>query len=182
MRIRFILLLSLFYTTRSLAQVDEINKKIDSLKYLSKDACNCNSVYWRVVKYGKDAIPLLIARMDDTTETKATYVCKKGNLKLGDLCFGVLEEIMNVHYFYITHMQFDLVDENQCQVGVYGYLDREREKFKQQLSNYYETYKNNLKFIKYSYSPEYPPSACKVKYKIYGYYDVEAQLLRSKDN
>jgi hypothetical protein len=166
MRIRFILLLSLFYATRSLAQVDEINKKIDSLKYLSKDAYNCNSVYWRVVKYGKDAIPLLIARMDDTTETKATYVCKKGNLKLGDLCFGVLEEIMNVHYFYIT------------QVGVYGYLDREREKFKQQLSNYYETYKNNLKFIKYSYSPEYPPNACKVKYKVYGYYDVDLQLLK----
>ena len=181
-RVTLFFMLALFYASHSFAQTDEINKKIDSLKYLGKDAYTCNSVYWHIVLLGKDAIPLLIARMDDTTQTQATYVCKKGNLKLGDICYKVLQEIMEIPTFYVTHIQFDVIDENRCQVGVYDYLDSNREKYKQQVSSYYETYKNSLKFVKYSYSPGDHPNACKVKYKIYGYYKVDYKLLKDANN
>ncbi len=179
--IKALLFISVFCASHSFAQTDEINGKIDSLKYLDKDAYKCNSVYWRIVAIGKDAIPLLISRMDDTTLTEAAYVCKKGKLKLGDLCYKVLEEIMEIPTFYVTHVQFDLF-EGECQVGVYGYLERERKKFKQQVSSYYETYKNDLKFVKFSYPAGEHPNACKIKYKIYGYFDVDPKLLKDANN
>jgi len=155
-------------------QTNGVVYKIDSLQYLKEQPFACNSVYWRVVATGKDAIPFLIDKLDDTTHTQISLTCKKANVKFGDICYQALTEIFNIPLFYVTQQQFDLIDQYGCQQGVLTYLNNNRQKFKSQILSYYNKYKTELKFI--HYSKDYK-NDCKKKYKIFGYYDVNWKLL-----
>jgi hypothetical protein len=169
-----ILLILTYNSTPVLGQTNDVIHKIDSLQYLKEQPFSCNSVYWRVVVRGKDAIPFLINKLDDTTLTKISLTCKKTNVKLGDIYYEALTEIFNIPLFYVTQQQFDFIDQYGCRQGVFTYLDNNRQKFKSQILSYYNKYKTELKFIRYS--KEYK-NDCKKKNKIFGYYDIDWKLL-----
>jgi len=155
-------------------QTNNIQLKIDSLKYLNLEPFPCNSIYWRVISTGKDAIPILIDKLTDTTNTKISLICKSVNVKIGDISFDVLTQIFNIPLYYVTKQQFDFIDQYGCQHGVYKYLDNNREKFKSQILDYYNKYKLELKFVKYD---EGYKNECKIVNNIYGYYDIDWKLL-----
>ena len=157
-----------------MGQTNNVTLKIDSLRFLNQQPFTCNSVYWRIVATGKDAIPFLIDRLDDTTHTQISLICKKTNVKLGDICYETLTEIFNIPLFYVTQQQFDFIDQYGCQQGVFTYLDNNRQKFKSQILAYYNKYSEELKFIHYA---KIYKSDCKKKNKILGYFDVDWKLL-----
>ena len=78
--------------------------------------------------------------------------------------------IYQLWYIAIYRLQYG------CQQGVLTYLDNNRQKFKSQILAYYNKYKTELKFIRYS--KDYK-NDCKKKNKIFGYYDVDWKLLGS---
>ena len=164
-----------YLTMTTHGQNKTIKLKIDSLKTLRSDISECNTIYWRVVALGKEAIPILIENISDTSLTKARLPCKKTNVRAGDICYAALTEIFNIHLFYVTNMQFDVFDEKGCQSGVFEYLDRERQKFKGQITEYYNKYQNKLKLKKYV---DLDKNNCKQKNELAGYYDVDWQLLQ----
>ena len=168
-----ILFVLIFGSTQVVGQTSDIKFTVDSLQYLKQQPFTCNSIYWRVVATGKDAIPFLIDKLDDTTHTQISLTCKATNVKLGDICFEALTEIFNIPLFYVTHQQFDFIDQYGCQQGVFTYLDNNRQKFKSQILAYYDKYKTELKFIRYG--KDYK-NDCKKKNKIFGYYDVDWKL------
>jgi hypothetical protein len=163
-------------STLVVGQTNNVIQKIDSLRYLKEQPFTCNSVYWRVVVTGKEAIPFLIEKLDDTTHTQILLTCKKSNVKFGDICYQALTEILNIPLFYVTQQQFDFIDQYGCQQGVLTYLDNNRQKFKSQILDYYNKYKTELKFVRYTkgYKDE-----CKKMNKLFGYYDVDWKLLDS---
>lgn len=161
-------------STLVVGQTNDIEYKIDNLRNLKEQPFDCNSVYWKVVATGKDAIPFLIDKLDDTTNTQISLTCKRTNVKFGDICYEALTEIFNIPLFYVTQMQFDFIDQYGCQQGVLTYLDNNRQKFKAQILAYYDKYKADLKFTRYT--KDYK-NDCKKKNKIFGYYDVDWKLL-----
>jgi hypothetical protein len=76
----------------------------------------------------------------------------------------------------VTHQQFDFIDQYGCQQGVLTYLDNNRQKFKSQILAYYNKYKTDLKFVRYTKGYK---NYRKKKNKIFGYYDVDWKLLDS---
>jgi len=173
-RICTILALTCCLAMTTEAQSKSIELKIDSLKKFNGDIFDCNSIYWRVVALGKEAIPFLITAISDTSRTNTKLPCKKKNVRTGDICYAALTEIFNIPLFYVTNIQFDVIDEHGCDLGVFDYLDRERLKFKGQIEGYYNKYKHNLKLRKYVGLTK---SDCKQKNKLPGYYDVDWHLL-----
>lgn len=163
-----------FFPTGTFGQQNNIALKIDSLQFLKAQPFPCNSVYWRIVANGKDAIPFLIDKLDDTTATTTSLTCKKTNVKLGDICYESLTDIFSIPLFYVTHQQFDFFDNYGCLEGVLAYLDNNRQRFKAQIQAYYIKYKTDLKFVRYrkDYKDE-----CKKENKILGYYAVDSKLL-----
>jgi hypothetical protein len=161
-------------STKAVGQSNNIAQRVDSLQYLKQQPFPCNSIYWRVVATGKDAIPFLIDKLDDTTHTQISLTCKATNVKFGDICFEALTEIFNIPLFYVTHQQFDFIDQYGCQQGVFTYLKNNRQKFKSQILAYYDKYKTELVFIQYD--KEYK-NDCKRKNKILGYFDIDWKLL-----
>ena len=176
-RLLTILILLLLDLTNGFGQISNLELKVDSLQYLKRQPFACNSTYWHVVVKGKEVIPFLIDKLDDTTATEISLTCKPTDVKLGDICFEALTEICSIPIFYITHLQFDLIDENGCQHGVFNYLANNRQKFKEQIRVYYEKYKNDLKFIRYQKDYQ---NDCKKMNGIFGYYDVDWKLLGKK--
>ena len=175
-------LLSIFFiiifgSTQIVGQTSNIKFQVDSLQYLKQQPLACNPIYWRVVAAGQDAIPFLIDKLDDTTLIQTSLTCKATNVKVGDICFEALTEIFNIPLFYVTHQQFDFIDQYGCQQGVFTYLDSNRQKFKSQILAYYDKYKTELKYIRYDKNYK---NDCKKKYKVFGYYDVNWKLLDKK--
>ena len=122
-----------------------IEKQVDSLKYLKGDPFECNSVTWRIIANKKDAILYLIDKLDDTNLTKATDKCKKTNLTVGDISFLTLKRILPLPFFAVTGMRCDVI-ENGCQLGIFEYIESNRTKFKQQVQVYYDKKKSKLKW------------------------------------
>ena len=137
-------LLSIFFilifdSTQIVGQTSKIKIQVDSLQHLNQQPLACNPIYWRVVATGKDAIPFLIEKLDDTTYIQTSLTCKATNVKLGDICFEALTEIFNIPLFYVTHQQFDFIDQYGCQQGVFTYLDSNQKSYTFSCSHFYNS-------------------------------------------
>ena len=128
----------------SLGQTN-IQKQVDSLKYLQGDPFECNSIAWKIIANKKDAIQVLIDNLGDSTLTKTTDKCKKQNLTVGDISFLTLKRILPLPFFAVTRVQC-YVFEGGCQLGIFEYIEANRVKFKQQVQAYYDKKKDKLKW------------------------------------
>ena len=148
-------------------QKDKIKLQVDSLKYLSGDPFECNSLTWRIIANKKDAIQILIDKLGDTTLTKATDKCKKTYLRVGDLAYLTLERILSLPFFAVTGMQCDVMQDG-CWIGVFEYIEANRPKFKGQVQAYYDKKKVNLKWRKLDRNDL---TTCYIKNNIKGQYE-----------
>ena len=88
---------------------------ISELRNMKTDTLDCSAdVYWKIIKRGKEYIPLLIEGLTDTTKTNIYNYCKKGKLNTGEVCYFALEEIAEfpayaVSYTHLTLPTSDLV-------------------------------------------------------------------------
>jgi hypothetical protein len=145
-------LITLFFTslviltnTNAFGQTDLLKSQVDSLKYLSGDPFDCNFVTWRIIENKKEAIQILIEKIEDTTLTNTTDKCKTTNLRVGDLAYLTLKRILPLPFFAVTRMQCDVIKDG-CLVGVFEYIDANRTTFKGQVQTYYDKKKDNLKW------------------------------------
>lgn len=122
---------------------NSIQKLIDSLKYIDGNPLKCDAVSWSIINQKQKAIPLLIAQISDTTLTEAWDACKQDRLVVGDISYIILKEIIPLPIFNVTGMQFD-VKNGDCSVGIFQYIDDQRERFQQQVQKYYDERKNKL--------------------------------------
>ncbi len=153
-----------------------IKKQVDSIRYLKGDAAfDCNSVIWRIIARKKEAVPYLITLISDNTPIPVYYRCKRGNMKVGDMAFYVLDEIVSVPKYLVTGEQFD-VYYGGCQSGVYDYIDENRLRFQRQVREWYLRYEKEFvrdKFIG-------GPTGCRLKNKIDGYYRMRFEDEKSQ--
>ncbi len=149
------------------SQNEKIKSQVDSLKYLSGDPLDCNSVTWRIIANKKDAIQVLIDKLDDTTTVKAIDKCKKEYLRVGDIAYLTLKKILPLPFFAVTGMQMDVI-ENGCQLGIFEYIEDNRIKFKGQVQVYYDKKKEKLKWRKLDSNQL---TACYIKNNIKGQYE-----------
>jgi hypothetical protein len=157
----------LLSTVSLFGQSSRIKSQIDSLKYLSDKAFDCSSVTWRIISNKKDAIQLLIDKLDDTTITKANDKCKTTSLRVGDLAYLTLIKILPLPFFVVTGMQCDVFQEG-CQVGVFEYIETNRKKFKGQVQTYYDGKRGDLKWRQLDSNHLTP---CYTRNKINGQYE-----------
>ncbi len=153
--------------TNVFGQTDKIQLQVDSLKYLSGNPFDCNSLTWRIISCKKDAIQILIDKLGDTTLTKAIDKCKTTNLQVGDIAYLTLNRILSLPFFALTGMQFDLFEDG-CQIGVFEYIETNRPKFKGQVQGYYDKEKDNLTWKQVD-SKRLSP--CYIKNNINGHYE-----------
>lgn len=151
------------------AQKVELKKNIDNIQKADIHYFECNSTYWKIVVAKKDAIPLLIEKLDDVTLTNANNKCKTGNLRVGDIAYLALTQILNLPLFEITKQQFDVIETNGCQAFVFDYIENNRPQFKKAVKNYY--IKNKSKFKLKKFNPK-SLNKCQKENKIFGYFDI----------
>ena len=146
------------------AQEDLIKRQVDSLQYCGADFLDCSSVIWRIIAHEKKAIPYLLSKLNNTTPTKAHFNCKLKNLRVGDLAFMTLDRIIGLPIYAITHQQFDLI-EDDCQVGVYDYIEDNRTKFSNQVKHWVRSDLKRYVWIAYEQNEV---SECEKRNKITG--------------
>ncbi len=148
-------------------QMDQIKLQVDSLKYLKQNTFDCKSVTWRIIANKKAAIPFLIDKLDDTTITAAKDKCKKTNFRVGDLAYLTLAKILPLPFSAVTGVQCDVI-KDACQLGVFEYIETNRQKFKAQVQTYYNKKSENLKWVPI-HSNHLTP--CQLKNNIKGRYE-----------
>jgi hypothetical protein len=169
-------LIKLFFTSlvilatiNAFGQTDLLKFQVDSIKYLSGDPFDCNSVTWRIISNKKEAIQLLVDKLDDKTIASANDKCKTTNLTVGEIAYLTLNRILPLPFFAVTGMQCDLI-ENGCQLGIFEYIENNRVKFKEQVQTYYNKKKNSLKWRQFDSNHLTP---CYIKNHINGQYGYE---------
>lgn len=77
---------------------EALRAKVDELKSLREmpyyPELSGDKLFWEVVKEGRDAIPLLIDKIDDGTTTEAVVPLVGGNYVVGDIAIHVLMEMV----------------------------------------------------------------------------------------
>lgn len=110
--------------TLSFGQNTDIKKMVDSLQYLKADTLDCNAdLYWRIISKGNKAIPFLIDKLTDTTQTKIKYHCKKTTLNVGEVAQFALAQIADFPAFLVTKIQFDVIIIDETGEGCWSFYD-----------------------------------------------------------
>ena len=139
---------------------------ISELCYMKTDTLDCSAdVYWKIIKRGKEYIPLLIEGLTDTTKTNIYNYCKKGKLNTGEVCYFALEEIAEFPAYVVTHIEFDLITDGCWNFYEYLYDNKNKPEYQNMVKSFYSN--NSYQFN--SYAPS-ELSDCHKKYNITGKY------------
>lgn len=127
---------------------DSLISKLPSMK---TDTLDCSAdVYWKIIKRGKESIPLLIESLTDTTMTNIYNRCKKGNLNVGEVSYLALEEIADFPAFVVTHIQFDVISDGCWSFTDYLYDNKNKPEYQKMVRTFYQP--NSYVFKKYKKS------------------------------
>ena len=114
----------LHYLTSSFGQNTDIKTMVDSLQYLKEDTLDCKAdLYWRIISKGDQAIPFLIDKLTDTTQTRVKYHCKKTRLNVGEVAQFALTQIADFPAFLVTKIQFDVIIIDDTGEGCWSFYD-----------------------------------------------------------
>jgi hypothetical protein len=182
-------------TADSSSEIDQIDSKEDSVievdissiplfyevselpkQYFNGDSSaivnECgDAAYWSIVKLGKDAVPFLVSKIESASLTSVKHPCFDEMITEGVLAFILLEEILNIPYFVVFEMQYDVLEMN-CKFPS-GLLEDVRgrpEFFHDKLSSWYEKEKNNYQLVEVE---EEDRSDCQIEFDV-------TQVLRSE--
>jgi hypothetical protein len=147
---------------------DSLITLLTEMKY---DSLDCNSdVYWKIIKRGKASIPLLIESLTDTTMTNVYNPCKHGKLNVGEISYFALQEIAEFPAFLVTHIQFDLINDNGCW-NFYDYLfkNSNKQEYQKMVRDFYTH--NKYVYVKFD---KRELNECRKHYQIYGKLKMES--------
>lgn len=140
----------LYSLTLSFGQSKNIKAMVDSLKYLKVDTLDCSAdLYWRIVAKGDKAIPFLIEKLTDTTQTKVRFHCKKTRLNVGEVSQFALTQIADFPAFLVTKIQFDVIVIDDTNEGCWSFHDflfinANKPRYQKNVRDWYE--KQRLKY------------------------------------
>ena len=139
---------------------------ISQLAEMKTDTLDCSAdVYWKIVKRGKESIPLLIESLTDTTITNIYDHCKKGNLNVGEVSYFALEEIAEFPAFVVTHIQFDVITDGCWSFYDYLYNNKNKPEYQKLVRIFYQS-----NIYKYDEFKKTELTDCHKKYGITGKY------------
>ena|SRR5258705_10929407 len=142
---------------------------VDSLKYLKHDTLDCKAdLYWRIVAQGDKAIPFLIDKLNDTTQTNVSFHCKQSKLSVGELSYFALNQIGDFPAFTITHIQFDEIDNNGCWSFYEYFFNNDNKPSYQRLVR--EWFNNNGKKFKVQKISKKKQTNCQKQFNIHTHY------------
>jgi hypothetical protein len=106
------------------AQESAIRRMVDSLVYLEADTLDCSAdLYWRIIAKREKAIPYLIEKLTDTTQTNIRFHCKKTPLNVAEVAQFALTEIADFPAYLVTRMQFDVIVIDESGAGCWSFYD-----------------------------------------------------------
>ena len=152
-------------------QVTDNKKLIDSLRFVTEMPYACEVIldskvsynrdsmiynigcgdrfFWQVVKGKQEIIPLLLDRLDDTTQTIAPVPYFGGQYTVADIVYTALQEIIkDIPTFELLKINMDTSGCGYCSYWKYLRKDiKNREKFKFAVRNWYQKNKANLFWV-----------------------------------
>lgn len=158
-------------------RINEIKKvpyrtvKFDSSE-IDEVSWSCgDSLFWQIVKLGKDAIPILINKVGDSTKTGIRVPCRNRNLTIGSVAFMALDKIVSIPAYLVFKIQWDVIKIN-CDFGYAdGFLDYISERpveTRDKLAEWYRAYVKSMQLdsLKATEQTECE-SAYGIKHRIY---------------
>jgi hypothetical protein len=138
-----------------------IDKDIVHIKYVPDDPLNITQNWRKVRRQNKEyrkknheyheilsldtlAIPYLLERIGDTTETSIRIPCSTHNLKIGDVAFALLSDIIPIPMGLVTHSQWDVIACDTFMLGTWDYLHDSRKRFQIELIEFFKSKKGKL--------------------------------------
>jgi hypothetical protein len=107
-----------------------------------------DSLYWQIVKLGKDAIPFLIKKTQDSTVTDIKIPCRAGKLTVGTMAFMALDDIISIPYSLVFESQWDAC-EIDCDfgypMGILEFINENPEEAHDKLVKWYDKYGQNIR-------------------------------------
>jgi hypothetical protein len=160
--LKLLLSISFFiiFLTKGLCQVREIvDNAVDSIQYvpygnfLVEDAKSKrknkvfrvkNANYHRVLLLDTTAIPYLIEKIGDTTNTNIHVPCSPYALKRGDVAFALLNDIIWIPWSAVTGSQWDSFSCDALPDGAWDYLRNQRLRFQKELHDFFGSRKGEI--------------------------------------
>jgi len=160
-----------FFPLLTFAQQMDNKKLIDSLRFVTEMPYACeipldksapynrdtlifnigcgDRYFWQVVKGKQEIIPLLLDKLDDTTQTEASVPYIGGQYTVADIVYTALQEIINdIPTFELLKIKFDTNGCGYCSYWNYLRKDiKNRKKFKVAVTNWYNKNKTNLVWV-----------------------------------
>jgi hypothetical protein len=103
-----------------------------------------NKYYHELLKLDTLAIPYLIDRISDTTEMSIRIPCSAHFLKLGDVAFAVLNDIITIPWHAVTNGQWDAYTCDTLPDDGWDYLYNHRRQFQRQLRSFFQSPKGKM--------------------------------------
>lgn len=159
--------------TVSFGQDQSIKAMVDSLRYLKADTLDCSAIlYWRIIAKGDKAIPFLIDKLTDTTQTKVRYHCKKTRLNVGEVAHFALIQIAEFPAYVVTKIQFDVFVMHKNGHACWSFYDflfinANKQRYQNDVRYWYDTEWPNYKLKKISPKKQ---TWCQKRYGINKFY------------
>ena len=156
-----LLILLILSSATSFSQVKEIvERDVRHLKYLpygqfgapewkKEERINArfrkeNPAYHEVLALDTLAIPYLVDMVSDSAEANIRIPCAAYNLKVGDVAFALLNDIIVIPWHSVTGEQWDSYSCDALPDGGWGYLHHDRVKFQGQLRLFFASQQGKL--------------------------------------
>ncbi len=157
-----LLLFAMLFYLNGFSQVKEIiDRDIKLIKYVPDDPISItknwkkvrrknneyrkkNHEYHEILSLDTLAIPYLLDKIGDTTETSIRIPCSTHNLKIGDVTFVLLSDIIPIPMHLVTGSQWDVIDCDTFMLGTWDYLHDSRKRFQNELFEFFKSKKGKL--------------------------------------
>ena len=150
-------IVSLFIFNTSYCQLKEIiDKDISLITYLPYDKfpfpnkrknkryMRKNHEYHEILALDTLALPYLLDKISDTTQTSIRIPCAVHELKIGDVAFALLNDIVFIPFHLVTGSQWDSYGCDSLPDGGWDYLYQDREKFQKELKIFFASTKGKM--------------------------------------
>ncbi|MDP9046654.1 MAG: hypothetical protein M3N14_00870 [Bacteroidota bacterium] len=103
-----------------------------------------NPAYMRILAFDTLAIPYLIQKITDTAETHIHVPCSIHSLKIGDVAFALLNDIIPIPFQSVTGSEWDSYSCDSLPDGAWDYLHNNRLKFQSELTRFFASRKGQI--------------------------------------
>ncbi len=168
----FLLLNFVAFSQNNNAKLVDSLTYITEMPYISADFNeNNNGIFWKVVQQKLEIVPVLIDKLNDTTETDAYVPNFGGKYTVADIALSALIEIIDIPVFDLAGIKFDKTGCGYCSYWNFVRKDyRNRIKFQKAVLRWYRRNKKNLIWVK---SNLFTICDCRGKHLNGGHYELK---------